>query len=160
VLTVNPSFRTITDPFGGETLVAVPAIHPDFALIHVNYADASGNAVILGDSHVDALMAKAASRTLITTEHILPPEELARYGRAVEILSIYTTAVAEAPWGAHPTGLVPSYRADAVHFRSYLEAARSPEAWERYQSAYLLGDVPAYLEALGGVRALSERISV
>lgn len=160
VLDLNPSWKTIVDPFGTETLVAIPALKPDFALVHVNYADPAGNAAILGDSHVDALMAKAADKTLVTAERILPHEEVARHGRAVEILSIYTTAVAEAPWGAHPTGVAPSYRLDAEQLQRYVEASATPEGWRQYQSTYLEGDFSAYLEAVGGARGLHGRLGV
>lgn len=160
VLEVNPSWKTIADPFGGEALVAIPALKPDFSLIHVNYADPSGNGAILGDSHVDALMAKAASKTLISAERILPREELVRRARTVEILSIYTAAVAEVPWGAHPTGVAPSYRLDADHLQLYLEAGARPEAWNAYQEAFLQGDSAAYLEAVGGPRGLHARLAV
>ncbi len=57
VLAVNDAFRRFQDPFGGEALVVVPALTPDFALIHVNVADPQGNGVILGDGHVDVLCA-------------------------------------------------------------------------------------------------------
>lgn len=36
ILTVNPSFKLFKDPIQGQELVAVPALQPDVALIHVN----------------------------------------------------------------------------------------------------------------------------
>jgi len=53
LLRVNAAFRTFQDPFEGQTLLAVPALRPDVALIHVNLADPQGNGVILGDGHID-----------------------------------------------------------------------------------------------------------
>src|SRR3954467_4850281 len=38
VLTVNPALRTVASPYGGEELVAVPALHLDAALVHLNRA--------------------------------------------------------------------------------------------------------------------------
>ena len=38
---VNPDLRVFADPVNGETLVAVPAIEPDVALLHAAQADAS-----------------------------------------------------------------------------------------------------------------------
>jgi len=40
---VNPDLRLFADPVNGETLVAVPAIEPDVALLHAAQADAYGN---------------------------------------------------------------------------------------------------------------------
>src|SRR5699024_6692678 len=107
VLKVNPSFKKFQDPYGGEDLVAIPALEPDVALIHVNYADKEGNGVILGDSHVDALCAKAAKKTFMSCEHVISPKELQSFGRSVSVFRIHTDGVIEAPWGAHPTGCAP-----------------------------------------------------
>src|SRR5207302_789083 len=81
------------DPFEGKTLLAVPALRPDVALIHVNLADAQGNGVILGDGHMDALCAKAARRTYLSAEQILLPERLQTYGHDVRILRPLVTEV-------------------------------------------------------------------
>jgi glutaconate CoA-transferase subunit A len=45
---VNPNIRTVACPFTGETLAAVPALNPDVAIVHVQRADAEGNAQIWG----------------------------------------------------------------------------------------------------------------
>ena len=41
---VNPRIKTVTCPFTGEELAAVPALNPDTAIIHVQRADENGNA--------------------------------------------------------------------------------------------------------------------
>lgn len=160
VLKVNPAFRLIQDPFGGETLVAVPALKPDVALVHVNLADPQGNGVILGDSHVDTLCAKAARYTILSAERIVPPDEIRRYGRDLQIPRIHVDAVVEAPFGAHPTACAPDYRPDLVHLREYAEAARSPERWAAYVDRYVTDRPTDYLEAVGGTEALVARLVV
>ena len=160
VLAVNPSFRTITDPFGGETLVAVPAIHPDFALIHVNYADERGNGVILGDGHIDVLCAKAAKTTFMSCERILHGDELQRFGRDVQIMRIHTQGVAELPWGAHPTGCAPEYRADLRHMEEYMEATGDLERWHAYQDRMVWVDHEQYLDRMGGRESMVSRLHV
>jgi glutaconate CoA-transferase subunit A len=160
VLTVNPAFRLIQDPFGGETLVAVPALKPDVALVHVNLADAAGNGVILGDGHVDALCAKAARHTILSAERIVSSDEIRRYGRHLQIPRIYVDAVVEAPWGAHFTGCAPEYRPDLVHLREYLAAARDPERWAAYVTRYVTDRPRDYLAAVGGPEALVARLAV
>src|SRR5437879_9507538 len=74
LLRVNAAFRTIQDPFEGQTLLAVPALRPDVALIHVNLAAPQGNGVILGDGHMDVLSAKAARKTGLSREPTPLPE--------------------------------------------------------------------------------------
>jgi glutaconate CoA-transferase subunit A len=160
VLSVNPAFKRIDDPFGGGPLIAVPAIAPDFALIHVNYADRAGNGVILGDTHVDALCAKAARTTFMSCEQIVTTETLKGLGQGVQILRIYTQGVAEIPWGAHPTEASPHYRADLDALGAYLAASASPEAWSDYHQRLISVDHASYIDRHGGAQALQELLSV
>ena len=50
----------MADPYTGEEVVAIPAIQPDVAIIHVQEADEFGNARIVGTLFEDVLMAQAA----------------------------------------------------------------------------------------------------
>ena len=160
LLRVNPAFRTIQDPFEGETLLAVPALRPDVALLHVNLADPQGNGVILGDGHMDALCAKAARKTFLSAEQILLPERLQTYGHDVRVLRTLVTGVVEAPWGAHFTGCAPEYRADLTHVQEYLGAARDGAGWHGYLERYVYVGDQEYLRALGSERVLGERLRV
>lgn len=160
VLTVNHAFKTITDPFTGQRLVAVPALHPDFALIHVNYADVRGNGVILGDGHIDVLCAKAAKTTFMSCERLVHADELQRFGRDVQILRIHTQGVLEMPWGAHPTGCAPEYRADLKHLEEYMAAANDPGKWAAYQESMVFVEHRQYLDRIGGGEHLVSRLHV
>ena len=65
VLRVNPDLRTVVSPYGGEELVAMPALRLDAALIHLNRADAAGNGQYLGpDPYFDDLFCLAADAGL------------------------------------------------------------------------------------------------
>lgn len=157
---VNQSFGRVTDPFGGEELIAIPALRPDYAIVHANLADTQGNAVILGDGHVDVLCAKAARHTIVSAEKIVSSEELQRYGRDVQIHRIHVEGVVEAAWGAHFTGCAPYYRADLRHVREYLDCARDEEAWRAYLARYVTDRPEEYLAATGGLEVLVGRLAV
>lgn len=157
---VNSSFKRFRDPFGGEELIAIPAIVPDVALIHVNYADLQGNGVILGDGHVDVLCAKAAKKTFMSCERIISPGELQRYGRDVQVLRVHTTGVAEVQWGAHPTGCAPEYRADLRHMQEYLTVCGREDDWKSYQDQFIFTDHAHYLDNQGGAEELVARLKV
>ena len=43
IATLHPEYATITCPFTGETLIAVPALRPDVALLHAPSGDRYGN---------------------------------------------------------------------------------------------------------------------
>jgi glutaconate CoA-transferase subunit A len=64
ILDVNPDMSTVRSPYGGEELVAMPALKLDVALLHANRADSRGDAQYLGpDWYFDDLFAMAADRT-------------------------------------------------------------------------------------------------
>lgn len=160
LLEVNPAFKAIVDPFGGETLIAVPALVPDFALIHVNYADVEGNGLILGDSHVDRLCAKAARTTFMSCEAVVTSQELRSMGRDIQILRIHTDGVIEARWGAHPTMVAPDYRFDLEALSDYLAHAADADRWTTYQSQVIGIGHDQYLNRLGGASQLAQRLAV
>ena len=45
---VNPDLKVMSDPISGETLLAVPPIRPDIAILHAAASDAFGNVQHLG----------------------------------------------------------------------------------------------------------------
>ena len=68
VLRINPELRTVTSPYlDGEELLAVPALHLDAALVHLNRADRSGNGQYLGpDPYMDDLFTAAADTAYLS----------------------------------------------------------------------------------------------
>src|SRR3990170_1053047 len=63
-LPATADFRTVKDPWTGEEVYLVPALRPQWAVLHVQEADARGNARIYGSPGYDILMAQAADRYL------------------------------------------------------------------------------------------------
>ena len=59
------------------------------------------------------------------------------------IPSLYITALAVAPRGAHPIGLPGDYSADADALPAYVEAAKSQEGFDRWADAEIFDKVPA-----------------
>ncbi len=127
---------TIEDPYTGESLYAIPALRPDWALIHVQKADAEGNAWILGNRHFDVEMSRAATRgVILTAEEIVPGEELAREPEMTAIPGFLVRAVAEAPGGARPCSCHPRYGVDAEEVRRYMALSATPEGLAEYLSS-------------------------
>ena len=58
---INPWLKEATDPHTGRAVLAVRALVPDVALIHVNGLDAEGNAYVAADLVVDELLARAST---------------------------------------------------------------------------------------------------
>ncbi|MEV6930653.1 CoA-transferase [Dactylosporangium sp. NPDC051485] len=151
VLRVNPALRTISSPYGGEELVAVPALSLDAALVHLNRADVYGNAQYLGaDPYFDDLFCTAAERAYVSVERIVPTAELTREAPVQSLLlqRWMVHGVVEAPGGAHFTSCEPDYGRDEAFQREYAEAAADPQAWTAFYERYLAGDESAYRAAV------------
>ncbi|MEZ5113406.1 MAG: CoA-transferase [Nocardioidaceae bacterium] len=73
VMENDPTLKTVTSPYDdGETLLAVPALELDVALVHMNRADKYGNAQYLGpDPYFDDLFCMAAKKAYVSTEQIM-----------------------------------------------------------------------------------------
>ena len=66
----RPDFRVVDDPFRpGERVVLVPAIAPEFALLHGRRADPEGN-VVIGTETDDRLVAQAARHVIFSVDAV------------------------------------------------------------------------------------------
>lgn len=131
----------------------MPALPLDAALVHLNRADACGNAQFLGpDLYFDDLFCAAAERAYVSCERVVPTEELAAQAdiTRLRIHRWMVSGVVEAPNGAHFTSCEPDYRRDESFQREYAAAAKDPDPqqWERFQRTYLSGDERDYQRAV------------
>jgi glutaconate CoA-transferase, subunit A len=154
VTTINPEFRMVTSPYeDGETLLAMPAIKLDVALIHVTRADRLGNTQTDGpDPFFDALFARAADKCYVTSEEIVERMDLAHSDMAKSNLfeRYWVTGVVEAPLGAHPTTAHDVYGWDAEHLKEYAAYATQENGWQQYFDNYVAGSESEYAARAGG----------
>ena len=161
MLKVRSDIRITTCPLTSQQVVALPAIKPDVAVIHVTEADPFGNACFSGNICADRELAMVSDRVILTAENIVSTEQLKQNPQPVQICNFEADAVVEAPWGAHPTSAYPYYTFDLWHLFDYLEAGRSGDAFKGYLERYVhqCDTDKDYLNAIGGMAAL-ERISL
>jgi glutaconate CoA-transferase subunit A len=152
VVELDPTLRTVRSPYeDGEELLAMPALHLDAALVHLNRADRHGNAQYLGpDPYFDDLFCLAARRRYVSCEWIVPTAELTRGGAPQTLLlnRMLVDGVVEAPGGAHPTSCAPDYQRDEAFQRHYAEAARERDTWAGFAERFLVGDESRYAAAV------------
>jgi len=162
VLVNNPWIKTVESPYaapdgGRETLVAVPALDLDVALVHLNRADRHGNATYLGpDPYFDDLFAMAAQRTYLSVEQVVDTAGLTVDTPVQRLLlsRMLVDGVVETPNGAHFTTCTPDYERDERFQKAYAAAASgSDEEWQAFHDRFLAGDEDAYQAA---VRAFGE----
>lgn len=128
-------FRWIQDPYDEQKkYIAIPAIRPDLAVIHVQYADPLGNGVIVGPKNEDLIMARAARQVVITAEQVVETEELPVAIDHIDIPSVLVTAVVEAPQGAWPGSCASMYDIDPQGVRELMEMSTHEELRAAIQS--------------------------
>jgi glutaconate CoA-transferase subunit A len=159
---VHSAARLIDCPFTGRRLVALPALYPDAAFIHVHESDCYGNCRIRGITSGDADLARAAKRLIITTERLVSNREIRSAPNQTVIPSFCVDAVCEVPWGSYPGNMVGEYFSDEEHLAAWLEAEKSDETLEAFLQEHIYG-VPGfedYLQVCGGLgrmRVLREK---
>jgi glutaconate CoA-transferase, subunit A len=116
--------RTVACPYTGQQLAAVPALNPDVALIHAHRADKFGNVQVDGYRHMDADIARAARKVIVSAEQIVSPEEISATPGQTMLPHFAVDAVVAAPYGAYPHECYGRYAADLEHFGAYAAAAK------------------------------------
>jgi glutaconate CoA-transferase subunit A len=154
LLAGNSQLREFASPVGGEKLVAVPAIRPDVAIIHVQRADAQGNTHLWGNLGVAVDGARASAKVIIVAEEIVEPEVIASDPNRTLIPGFLVTAVVHEPHGAHPSPVQGYYGRDHVFFTQYHEQSRERKDYEQWLERWVMGvhNRREYMQQLGACR--------
>ncbi|MCS7002717.1 MAG: CoA transferase subunit A [Dehalococcoidia bacterium] len=155
----NPRIKTIADPYTGETISVVPPLTPDVAILHVQRADANGNAQVWGitTDHRDA--AFAATTVIVTAEEIVDEAVIRADPNRTIVPDFVVSAVAHAPFGAHPSYAQGLYDRDNAFYAEWDELSADPARVAAYQAEWIDGvpDRAAYRAKLG---ERADRLSV
>jgi glutaconate CoA-transferase subunit A len=134
---VNPNIRTITCPFTGELLAAVPALRMDTTIIHAQKADRDGNVLISGIVGVQKEAVLAAAHAVVTVEEVVA--DLGTAGtNAVVLPSWCVDAIAVAPGGARPSYAHGYYQRDNVFYTEWDAIARDRDSFRRWIDAEVM----------------------
>jgi glutaconate CoA-transferase, subunit A len=133
---VNPAIKSVTCPFTGEVLAAVPALRPDVAVIHAQRADREGNVMIEGIVGVQKEAVLAARRAVVTVEEVV--ESLAGSHPNACILPQWTVStISVVPGGAFPSYAHGHYARNNAFYRAWDAISRERESF----AAWLERDV-------------------
>jgi len=146
------SAKVVEDPFTGKLICLLPACYPDFAFIHVHRCDRYGNAQIDGITIEDSDLARAAKRLILTTEKVVPEEEIRQQPDRTVIPHFLVDAVCEVPYGSHPGNMPGLYYSDEEHMAEWLTLSKADEGVEEYLERYVLSveDFSEYIDLVGG----------
>src|SRR5437764_2116080 len=148
----------ITCPFTGEKLVALPALYPDVAAVHVHEADRYGNCRVRGTTVADLDLARAAKKLIVTCERLVPHEEIRNDPDRTVIPFFCVDAVCEVPYGSYRGNMPYEYFSDEPHLRQWLEAEKDLDTFRRFLDEYIYAvpDFFAYLHKCGGPERVQE----
>jgi glutaconate CoA-transferase, subunit A len=134
---VTPTIRSITCPFTGEELMAVPALTPDVAVIHAQQADRRGNVAIWGITGIQKEAALSARRVIVTVEEVVEAFEPRPF--QIVLPSVAVDAVAVVPHGAHPSYADGYYDRDNAFYEAWDKVSRDRERFTDWMEQHVLG---------------------
>jgi glutaconate CoA-transferase subunit A len=148
---VNPLIKTITCPFTGEELAAVPALNPDTAIIHAQRADANGNAQIWGLIGVQKEAAFASRNTIVVAEEIVSESVIRSDPNRTLIPGMIVSAVVHEPFGCHPSFAQGFYDRDNDFYVRWREISQNEALFNRYLEEWVYGlrDRGEYVKRMG-----------
>jgi glutaconate CoA-transferase subunit A len=148
---VNSNYRTVKDPYSGGDVVVVPALRPDVAMVHVQRADADGNAQIWGIIGEQKEAAFAAERVILTAEEIVDEAIIRSDPNRTLIPGFIVDAVCQVPYCAHPSYTQGYYDRDNDFYLRWDEISSSRESTQSYLDEWVYGvrDRAEYWQKLG-----------
>jgi len=138
---VNPTIKSVTCPYTGETLATVPAIRPDVAVIHALRADRAGNVLLEGIVGVQKQAVLAAKRSIATVEEVVDdfgPRNL----NAVILPSWTVNAIVCVPGGAHPSYVQGYYKRDNAYYKKWDTISRDRDGFLAWMKTNVLEKGP------------------
>jgi glutaconate CoA-transferase subunit A len=132
-------FQSIRCPFTSEELVAVRAIQPDVTILHVQRADAQGNAHVWGNFGVMREAALAAKKVILTCEEVVDHEVILRDPNRTVIPGFVVSSVVHEPFGSFPSPTQGYARRDDDFYFHYHKATRTRDGFEQWLNKWVLG---------------------
>ncbi|HTP01627.1 MAG TPA: CoA-transferase [Anaerolineales bacterium] len=147
----NPNIKRMKDPYGGNDVITVPALHPDVAIVHVQRADASGNAHLWGIIGEQKEAAFAARKVILTSEEIVDESVIRSDPNRTLIPEIVVDAVCHVPFACHPSYAQGYYDRDNELYLQWDKISESVEQVKSWLDEWVFGvkDRSEYWAKLG-----------
>lgn len=147
----NPQIKRIPDPFGGKDVIVVSALNPDVAIVHVQRADANGNAHLWGIIGEQKEAAFAAKKVILTAEEIVDESVIRSDPNRTMIPGIVVSAVCHVPFACHPSYAQGYYDRDNEFYLAWDKISESADTTKQYLDEWVYGvkDRNEYWEKLG-----------
>ncbi len=147
-LAARTRVASLTCPFTGEELAAVPALRPDVTVVHAQQADRAGNVQLWGIVGIQKEALLAGRRSIVTVEEVV--DELVPRPGGVVIPGFAIDLVSPAPGGAHPSYAAGYSDRDNAFYRRWDTISRDRQGFTEWMQRHVLGtvDVAEYHRSL------------
>lgn len=146
----NANYRRVTDPYSGNEVIVVPALVPDVAIVHVQRADAQGNAHIWGIIGEQKEAAFAAKKVILSAEEIVAETVIRSDPNRTLIPGFIVDAVCHIPYASHPSYTQGYYDRDNTFYLAWDEISKTRQGVQNYLDEWVYGvkDRAEYWEKL------------
>jgi glutaconate CoA-transferase subunit A len=138
-LAARTRVASLTCPFTGEELAAVPALRPDVTVVHAQQADRTGNVQLWGIVGIQKEALLAGRRSIVTVEEVV--DELVPRPGGVVIPGFAIDLVSPAPGGAHPSYAAGYSDRDNAFYRRWDTISRDRQGFTEWMQRHVLGTV-------------------
>ena len=128
---VNPNIKSVTCPFTGEVLAAVPSVRPDVTFIHAQKANKKGDVLVEGIIGIQKEAALAAKRAVVTVEEVVDNFDDLHPNLTV-LPNWSVTAISVVPGGAHPSYAHGYYIRDNASYLEWDEIAADRDRFREW----------------------------
>ncbi len=133
----NDRIKSVTCPFTGEELAAIPALRPDVGVIHAQRADKAGNVLVHGIVGLQKEVVLGAQRAIVTVEEIT--ETLDPPANSYVLPHWAVDAVCVEPGGAYPSYALGYYERDNRFYIAWDAVSKDRDGFRAWMERHVLG---------------------
>jgi len=147
----NLLIKRVTDPYSGREVIAVPALNPEVAIVHVQRADKDGNAHLWGIVGEQKEVAFASKKVILTAEEIVDEAVIRSDPNRTLIPGFIVSAVCHVPGAAHPSYAQGYYDRDNDFYLKWDKISENAGTVKAYLDEWVYGvkDRQEYWQKLG-----------
>jgi glutaconate CoA-transferase subunit A len=151
-------FRRGEDPFTGDEVAQVPAIEPDWAVVHAQRASPDGDVHLWGNTGIVDPAVGAAENVLVTAEEVVDGETIKSDPSRTAITREQVSAVVECPFGAHPSPVAGHYNRDDQYYLDYHGHTDTQTGYDEWADEWVYGvaDREEYMEKVDADLSITE----
>ena len=150
----NENIVPLESPYGDGTVYAVPPLHPDVTIVHVQRADAHGDAQIWGFLGCQKEAAFAAERVIVVCEELVDESVIRADPNRTVIPGLIVDAVVVEPKACHPSFAQGYYDRDNRFYVDWDPISRDAEMLSGWLDEWVYGleSHAEYVEKMGEER--------